>query len=224
MKFNTPPQWPDAPEGWIPDPGWKPDPNWPQPPVDWTFWTNDYGVEVEGPRGLHGASLSRVRWSRRAAVGGGALLALLLGVGIGASGQEEATRQALLARPVPTSTVTVTPAPAPTVTIMSPAETLPAETVTMPVETVTMPVETVTMPAQTVTVEVEAPADTRLGIMGGTDTGSRGGSTDVGSSGSSSVYYANCSAARAAGAAPVLRGQPGYRSALDRDGDGVGCE
>ncbi len=43
-------------------------------------------------------------------------------------------------------------------------------------------------------------------------------------SGSGSVYYANCSAARAAGAAPVYRGDPGYGSHLDRDGDGVGCE
>lgn len=39
-----------------------------------------------------------------------------------------------------------------------------------------------------------------------------------------SVYYANCTAARAAGAAPIQRGQPGYRPALDRDDDGVACE
>ncbi|WP_254054309.1 excalibur calcium-binding domain-containing protein [Sphingorhabdus sp. EL138] len=39
-----------------------------------------------------------------------------------------------------------------------------------------------------------------------------------------SVYYPNCSAARAAGAAPVRRGQPGYASHLDRDNDGIGCE
>jgi hypothetical protein len=36
--------------------------------------------------------------------------------------------------------------------------------------------------------------------------------------------FANCSEARAAGAAPVRRGDPGYSSKLDRDGDGVGCE
>ena len=41
---------------------------------------------------------------------------------------------------------------------------------------------------------------------------------------SSSTYYANCSEARAAGAAPVKRGDPGYASHLDRDNDGVGCE
>ncbi|GAB2508453.1 Excalibur calcium-binding domain protein [Corynebacterium atrinae] len=38
------------------------------------------------------------------------------------------------------------------------------------------------------------------------------------------AYYKNCSAARAAGAAPVYAGSPGYGKHLDRDGDGVGCE
>ncbi|HRL73801.1 MAG TPA: excalibur calcium-binding domain-containing protein, partial [Bifidobacterium adolescentis] len=38
------------------------------------------------------------------------------------------------------------------------------------------------------------------------------------------VYYQNCTAARAAGAAPIYQGQPGYRSQLDRDHDGVACE
>jgi len=36
--------------------------------------------------------------------------------------------------------------------------------------------------------------------------------------------FRNCSAARAAGAAPVRRGESGYGPHLDRDGDGVGCE
>ena len=36
--------------------------------------------------------------------------------------------------------------------------------------------------------------------------------------------YPNCAAARAAGAAPVRAGQPGYGRHLDRDGDDVGCE
>jgi len=39
-----------------------------------------------------------------------------------------------------------------------------------------------------------------------------------------SAYYRNCSAARAAGAAPVYRGERGYGSHLDRDNDGIGCE
>ena len=45
-------------------------------------------------------------------------------------------------------------------------------------------------------------------------TGPRGGA----------VWYENCDAARAAGAAPVLRGDPGYDAHLDGDGDGSACE
>ncbi|MET9882784.1 excalibur calcium-binding domain-containing protein [Streptomyces sp. NPDC006430] len=55
-----------------------------------------------------------------------------------------------------------------------------------------------------------------------TDGGSTGG--DGGGSGAGSVYYKNCAQARAAGAAPMRRGQPGYRDALDRDKDGVACD
>lgn len=40
----------------------------------------------------------------------------------------------------------------------------------------------------------------------------------------SSGVYRNCAAVRAAGAAPIYRGQPGYASHLDGDDDGVGCE
>lgn len=39
-----------------------------------------------------------------------------------------------------------------------------------------------------------------------------------------SGVFRNCDAARAAGAAPVRRGEPGYGPHLDRDNDGVGCE
>lgn len=38
------------------------------------------------------------------------------------------------------------------------------------------------------------------------------------------VYYANCTQARAAGAAPIYYGQPGYRPEMDGDGDGIACE
>lgn len=36
--------------------------------------------------------------------------------------------------------------------------------------------------------------------------------------------FRNCAAARAAGAAPLYRGQPGYGAHMDGDGDGVACE
>lgn len=49
-------------------------------------------------------------------------------------------------------------------------------------------------------------------------------STSSGSGSSGSIFYKNCTAVRDAGAAPVRRGDPGYASHLDRDGDGIGCE
>ena len=36
--------------------------------------------------------------------------------------------------------------------------------------------------------------------------------------------FRNCDAARAAGAAPMRWGQPGYAPHLDADGDGIACE
>ena len=39
-----------------------------------------------------------------------------------------------------------------------------------------------------------------------------------------SVYYNRCDEARAAGAAPIYRGSPGYRDGLDGDDDGIACE
>lgn len=42
--------------------------------------------------------------------------------------------------------------------------------------------------------------------------------------GASSTYFAYCDQARAAGKAPIYAGQPGYRSGLDADGDGIACE
>ncbi|MEV8018761.1 excalibur calcium-binding domain-containing protein [Streptomyces sp. NPDC086554] len=44
------------------------------------------------------------------------------------------------------------------------------------------------------------------------------------SSAAPDVYYENCDDARAAGAAPLLVGQPGYRPELDGDGDGIACD
>lgn len=38
------------------------------------------------------------------------------------------------------------------------------------------------------------------------------------------TYYRRCADARAAGAAPIRAGSPGYGRHLDRDGDGIACE
>lgn len=44
------------------------------------------------------------------------------------------------------------------------------------------------------------------------------------STSSKDQLYASCEDVRLAGAAPLRKGQPGYRTALDRDGDGIACE
>jgi hypothetical protein len=38
------------------------------------------------------------------------------------------------------------------------------------------------------------------------------------------VYYPSCTYARLAGAAPIYKGQPGYRDELDRNRNGIACE
>jgi hypothetical protein len=38
------------------------------------------------------------------------------------------------------------------------------------------------------------------------------------------VYFSGCREVRAAGLAPLYRGQPGYRPEMDGDDDGIACE
>lgn len=45
MRFNPPPGWPPAPEGWRPGAGWRPDESWPPVPPGWKIW-------IEDPRSL----------------------------------------------------------------------------------------------------------------------------------------------------------------------------
>ena len=64
------------------------------------------------------------------------------------------------------------------------------------------------------------------GWFGGGDSGSGEGSEEEATSEPEpqKEFYANCKEAKAAGAAPLYKGDPGYRSDLDRDGDGIACE
>jgi excalibur domain protein len=51
------------------------------------------------------------------------------------------------------------------------------------------------------------------------------GATKKKSSGNSTtVKFKSCKAAKAAGYSDMKRGEPGYSSNLDRDGDGIACE
>lgn len=64
------------------------------------------------------------------------------------------------------------------------------------------------------------------GWFGGGDSGSGEGSEEEATPEPEpqKESYANCKAAKAAGAAPLYRGDPGYSEDLDRDGDGIACE
>lgn len=64
-----------------------------------------------------------------------------------------------------------------------------------------------------------APSGTTHGPATGTPSGN-----NLDSDGASNRAFRNCAEARAAGAAPVRRGDPGYGAHLDRDNDGIGCE
>jgi len=86
-----------------------------------------------------------------------------------------------------------------------PAEVNALRTMLTPPPPVTTPpstVQTPVTPPPTAAPTTKAPVTTRPPITTPATTG---------------VYYANCAEARAAGAAPIRRGEPGYRSALDRD-------
>lgn len=148
------------------------------------------------------------RWARKRFVLPAIGLAFFLGLGLGDGGQGDG-KDPVSADPQPTATVTATATATATVTATETAMPEPAATVTV-------------LATRTVTAEPAVDTDTRSDTE--SDTGSATGSDEGSGSGGDDVYYQNCTAARAAGAAPVRAGDPGYGRHLDRDGDGVGCE
>ncbi|WGP13774.1 excalibur calcium-binding domain-containing protein [Streptomyces sp. SH5] len=143
------------------------------------------------------------RWARKRVVLPVAGVLFLLGVGIGATGEQPQEVRTVAAKTKPGPTVTVTE----TATVTVTATPEPAPTVTK-----------VKKVRVTVTAAPPEPEPAEKPVARDDSTGSSGGS------GGTSAYYANCDAVRAAGAAPIRSGQPGYGRHLDRDGDGVGCE
>ncbi|MFI6932935.1 excalibur calcium-binding domain-containing protein [Streptomyces sp. NPDC050287] len=142
------------------------------------------------------------KWARKRYLFPALGLAFFLGIGAGASGEDPKTTDVkttdakpAAAKPQPTVTVTATA----TATVTAPAKAPePAPTVTA-----------------TKTVKVTRTVTARPAAGSGSDDS---GSSDA------NVSYANCSEVRAAGAAPIYRGEPGYASHLDRDNDGIACD
>ncbi|MDX2972971.1 excalibur calcium-binding domain-containing protein [Kribbella solani] len=197
--FNSPPDWPEPPApDWQPPPGWQPDPSWPAAPPGWAFWLNARGGRARGPSGRYGAESPA---KLIAGWGAGAVAFVVILAAIGGNNAPAA----------------VSPAPGATVTVAGPATTVTGPTVTVsvpgPATTVTrapVPARTTTIPAPRTTSRMtKTTAPVPLARTTPTET---------------SAYYKNCTAVRAAGKAPLYRGQPGYAAHLDRDGDGVACE
>ncbi|MEW2417569.1 excalibur calcium-binding domain-containing protein [Streptomyces sp. NPDC046866] len=82
-------------------------------------------------------------------------------------------------------------------------------------------------PSKSPTAPGPAASRSAAGTTGGSGSSSgSGGSTgsSTGGSGGGSVSFKSCAEARAAGAAPMRRGEPGYSRSLDRDNDGIACD
>lgn len=146
------------------------------------------------------------RWARKRVVLPAAGALFVLGIGLGATGEQPQEVRTVAAKTKPGPTVTVTVTETAKVTVTATPE--PAPTVTK--------VKKVRVTVTAAPPEPE-PAPAKKPVA-------RDDSTGGGGSGGTSAYYKNCDAVRAAGAAPIRSGQPGYGRHLDRDGDGVGCE
>lgn len=147
------------------------------------------------------------------------VVTFILGAGVGASGSSDsaASSSQLGATPVPT--VVYSPTPVPTVVYSpSPVPTVIYSPVPVSEAPAVSPSAVPAPPAveQTPETSEEEPGG---GASSGTEQAPAQSEPDSGS-----AYYSNCKAARDAGAAPIYRGQPGYRPELDRDKDGIACE
>ena len=78
------------------------------------------------------------------------------------------------------------------------------------------------------TVEQPAGADssttTTLAPVSSSTTATTAKATATTATTAKTVSYANCAAVEAAGKAPIRKGEPGYSTSLDRDGDGIACD
>lgn len=144
--------------------------------------------------------------SRKAIIGGGvgALFLMMASCGIGAAigGGGNSTQAAPTVTATTTQTETTTAASNETVWRTTTVTASPTETTTEATD------------------QTEDSDNSPRGLVGQRTTTPTANSD----SGAGSAYYANCAAAKAAGAAPLHAGEPGYSSKLDRDGDGVACE
>jgi Excalibur calcium-binding domain len=203
-RFNAPPGWPPPPNArWRPPKGWVPDQSWPEAPPGWAYWVNEHGRRVAGPIGRYGGP------SRGWLVAGStALLTFVLLVSCGVLRDDDpgdTTSEASSSSGSGPETAAPSPTTFDTPTPMSPTEPGPTSTPTPTGEPTSTPEPTGSAtPTPVEATEPTAPPPSAT-------------PTQV-------VFYKNCGLVRAAGKAPLRRGDPGYSLRLDRDGDGIACD
>jgi len=209
-RFNAPPEWPAPPdEEWKPPRGWTPPESWPPAPPGWAFWTNEHGRRVPGPIGRYGVEGRGWQLMGIGALAGLALLAGFQVFGGGDQAQPESLPPPRVVRTQPSDEVSQLPSDSAT---PSPANGLPTPT-SGPTTDTTTPDPT---QSETITPTPTSPTPVLPSTASTPKT--------VQSRAATPVFYKNCGAVRAAGKAPLRRGDPGYSLTLDRDGDGIACD
>ena len=166
------------------------------------------------------------KWiTRKPVVGIGAGL-LGLTIGLGGGGADGAGAPASTVTVTNQATVTAKPSAAPTVTqeatVTSVATVTASTTVTASATVTQKSTVTVTSLKPFANLPAKKPVATKPVVKKPVDKKPKA-DTPAGDDGGY-VYFKNCSAVKAAGKAPIHRGDPGYAKHLDRDNDGVGCE
>ncbi|MEV0798398.1 excalibur calcium-binding domain-containing protein [Kribbella sp. NPDC050281] len=208
-KFNTPPDWPDPPTArWRPPRRWRPNESWPPAPAGWSFWVDERGRRVRGPFGRYGGP-STVKLAAITVIPL-ALIGALLYYQPFSSGDTVTSATA----PEPTTIRSTSVAPTtesptlrrtekPTRQIERTPTSTPAPSATPQGTLVVEPTEPPTGPGPSATPSVSSTPSASV---------------------VSAVQYRDCAEVRAAGKAPLHRGDPGYSRDLDRNGDGIACE
>jgi hypothetical protein len=198
--------------GW---PGNRPGPGSPGPGPD----GRSPDGRSPGGRGPGGRGPGRARRSRRPLwVGAGVLAALVV---IGSTMSNHSGEVPTVSAAAPSTTRS---APTPT-TVPAPAAptTVPAPTVVEEVEQVDVAVPDVDAPEVAPQAAARVPETRRTQERAPEPEPEPERQVVEEPEAATEVYYANCAAVRAAGAAPIRVGEPGYRRGLDSDGDGQGC-
>jgi hypothetical protein len=204
-QFNTPPGWPDAPNArWRPPKRWGPAEAWPPAPDGWRFWVDEDGRPVRGPIGRYGGPSIVKLGSVTAVVL--ALIGLVLFNPFTGDGDPETT-----AAPMSTPTEGTTSAPGTEGPTSAGASTTP---------TIEPTTQATIEPTPTPTPEPTQPKTSEPSKTTPTPTEPSSAPTTT----STAVVYKNCAEVRAAGKAPLRRGDPGYSAELDNNGDGTACE